>query len=133
MGGIMSDSNVVLPAELAEALKDRAVLWQNFDTARNRAGQIEALSRGIHTNEIPEPISEIASAENPVAEINATLQELQAEKAVIEKSENQIRENNERIQFLNQKIRNRYITFFVAVGVVGLILLCMVFQALTQL
>jgi hypothetical protein len=129
----MSEPNIFLSDALEQSLKERAAIWQNFDTARNRAGQIEALSRGIHTNEIPEPISAIASAENPVAEINATLQELQAEKAVIDKSENQIRENNERIQFLNQKIRNRYITFFVAVGVVGLILLCMVFQALTQL
>lgn len=119
----MSDSGVFFSDEFDQALKERGQIWSALDKVRDQNNKIMALGSKIKEVGTPEPLMDLTETKAPPEEIHATLCALEAVLKRIEQDEAAIQSNETRITQIEQEIHNRWITCFVAVGVIALIFL----------
>ncbi len=126
----MSDSGAAFSDEFDQALKERGQTWNTLDKVRDQNDKIIALGSKIAEEETPEPLTNLTETKTPPEEIHATLWALDAELKRIEQDEGTIQANEARIAQIKKEIQNRWVVFFVTIGILALIFLCMLGQSL---
>ena len=124
----MSDSGTTFSDEFDRALKERGQIWNALDKVRDQNNKIMALGSKIKEVGSPDPLTDLTETKAPPEEIHATLWALDAEIERIEQDEGAIKANETSIIQIKKEIQNRWIMFFVAVGVISLVFLCMLGQ-----
>lgn len=119
----MSNEGITFSDEFDHALKERGQVWGALDKVRDQNNKIVALGSKIKEVGTPEPLTDLTESKAPPEEIHATLWALDAELKRIEQDEGAIQANETRIAQIKKEIQNRWIMFFVAVGVIALIFL----------
>lgn len=119
----MQDGDVAFSDEFDQALKERGQIWNALDKVRDQNNKITALGSKIKAVGSPEPLADLTETKAPPEEIHATLWALDTELKRIEQDEGAIQANETRIAQIKKEIQNRWIMFFVAVGVIALIFL----------
>jgi hypothetical protein len=123
----MSNSNVVIPPAVGEIIRQRIVIWEDFDRAHYQATSLEKLASKVGTDGPSNPIEPLADPNNPPAELLAALGKTEAELKNIDKINADIRRNYDEIAAI--KRRKQQIIIWSAIAAVILVLIVVYFIA----
>lgn len=126
----MSQSNVVIPPDVASLIDERRAIMDQYNAAEQQAARVHQLSPRIRKDVAAEPVQPLTSENLPPTELAVALPQLENELAHIQQTEQMIQRNHAEIDGIKAAAKRTAIMMILGIIMLIIVLGAVVFMML---